>query len=231
MICRIDLHNHSCLSPCGSLEMSPSRLVEEASKKDIHILALTDHNAVDNLPAFKICCERAGICPVFGLEVTGREEAHLLCLFKDLKTAMKFGYEIYESLNTVVNDPDRMGDQIIVDEDENILGELEKFLAGGAVDYTIEELIPMVHERAGLFIPAHIDRPAFSISSQLGFLPENSYDAVEVMHTPCLLNSFGYPEITGSDAHYPENVGQRSFTIDLPHPDFDSFKAFLHKSK
>ena len=229
MICRIDLHNHSCLSPCGSLEMSPSRLVAEALDRKINILALTDHNAVDNLPAFDICCRKAGITPVFGLEVTGREEAHLLCLFGDLKTAMKFGYSMYESLTTVLNDPDSMGDQIIVDEEENILGELDKFLAGGAVDYSMEELIPLVHDKKGLFIPAHIDRPAFSISSQLGFLPENDYDAVEVMHRPCSLNTFSYPEITGSDAHYPEDVGKRTFTADLSAPTFEALRDFLKK--
>ncbi|MDC7233583.1 MAG: PHP domain-containing protein [Spirochaetales bacterium] len=131
----IDLHNHSCLSPCGSLEMSPARLVEEAAARGIGMLALTDHNAGDNLPAFAVCCRRAGIVPVYGMEVTGREEAHLLCLFGDLKTAVRFGYEIYENLQTIPNNPDRMGDQIIVDEDENILGELEKHLAGGAVEF------------------------------------------------------------------------------------------------
>lgn len=227
----IDLHNHSCLSPCGSLEMSPSRLVEEAAAKGIAMLALTDHNAGDNLPAFDICCRRKGIVPVFGMEVTGREEAHLLCLFGDLKTAVRFGYEIYENLQTIPNNPDLMGDQIIVDEDENIIGELDKHLASGAVDFSMEELIEMVHERDGLFIPAHIDRPAFSIKSQLGFLPDNEYDAVEVMHKPCDLNKERYFEITGSDAHYPENVGMRSFEMNLPEVSFSALKKTLNQQK
>ncbi len=231
MLCRIDLHNHSCLSPCGSLEMSPARLVEEAGKKGIQLLALTDHNAVDNLPAFDVCCRKSGITPVFGLEVTGREEAHLLCLFGDLKSAMEFGYFIYEDLAAIMNDPETMGDQIIVDEEENILGELDKFLIGGAVEYSIEELIPMVHQKNGLFIPAHIDRPAFSMASQLGFLPDNDYDAVEVMHRPCELNRQGYPEIIGTDAHYPGNVGERSFTADLDEPTFEAFREYLKKRK
>lgn len=224
----IDLHNHSCLSPCGSLEMSPARLVAEASARGIDMLALTDHNAGDNLPAFDICCRRAGIVPVYGLEVTGREEAHLLCLFGDLKTAVRFGYVIYENLQTIPNNPDVMGDQIIVDEDENIIGELDKHLAGGAVDFSMDELAAMVHERDGLFIPAHIDRAAFSVKSQLGFLPEGDWDAVEVMHRPCELNSGRYYEITGSDAHYPESVGQRSFKIDPELLDFKGLKQFLN---
>ncbi len=226
----VDLHNHSCLSPCGSLEMSPSRLAEEAASRGIGMLALTDHNAGDNLPAFEICCRRKGIVPVFGLEVTGREEAHLLCLFGELKTAVRFGYEIYENLQSVLNNPDLMGDQIIVDEDENILGELDKHLAGGAVEYSIDELAAMVHEREGIFIPAHIDRPTFSIRSQLGFLPDGDYDAVEVMTQPCSLNGGRYFEMTGSDAHYPENVGQRAFELPLETPDFRGLVEVLKKS-
>ncbi|MDA3957407.1 PHP domain-containing protein [Oceanispirochaeta sp.] len=224
----IDLHNHSCLSPCASLEMSPSRLVKEATARGIGMLALTDHNAGDNLPAFDICCRRNGILPVFGLEVTSREEAHLLCLFGNLKTAVQFGYIIYENLMSIPNNPEKMGDQIIVDENENILGELEMHLAGGAVDFSIEELITMVHDQDGLFIPAHIDRAAFSIKSQLGFLPDNDYDAVEVMNRPSDLNGGRYFEITGSDAHYPENVGQRCFEINLPAPTFSGLIQALH---
>ncbi len=226
----VDLHNHSCLSPCGSLELSPARLTEEAAARGIGMLALTDHNAGDNLPAFDICCRRRGIVPVYGMEVTGREEAHLLCLFGELKRAVRFAYEIYENLQTIPNNPDLMGDQIIVDEDENILGELDKHLAGGAVDFSIDELADMVHEREGLFIPAHIDRPAFSIKSQLGFLPDGDYDAVEVMHRPCGLNGGRYIEITGSDAHYPENVGQRAFELPLKRPDFQGLKEALART-
>ena len=195
------------------------------------MLGLTDHNAGDNLPAFDICCRREGIIPVFGIEVTSREEAHQLCLFGDLKTAVRFGYIIYENLISIPNNPEKMGDQIIVDEEENIMGELELHLAGGAVDFSIEELIEMVHERSGLFIPAHIDRAAFSMKSQLGFLPDGDYDAVEVMKSPCPLNRGHYTEITGSDAHYPENIGQRSFELSLQTDDFSGLAEALRSGR
>ncbi|MDC7233584.1 MAG: PHP-associated domain-containing protein [Spirochaetales bacterium] len=91
----------------------------------------------------------------------------------------------------------------------------------------MDELALLVHERKGLFIPAHIDRAAFSVKSQLGFLPDGDWDAVEVMHRPCDLNGGRYFEITGSDAHYPENVGQRAFELDLPSEDFEGLKKFL----
>ncbi|MCS7240144.1 MAG: PHP domain-containing protein, partial [Candidatus Bipolaricaulota bacterium] len=45
---RADLHIHSVLSPCGSLEMSPRRIVEEARKAGLDLIAVCDHNASAN---------------------------------------------------------------------------------------------------------------------------------------------------------------------------------------
>jgi len=41
---RADLHIHSVLSPCGDLDMSPVNIVEEASRKGLDIIGITDHN-------------------------------------------------------------------------------------------------------------------------------------------------------------------------------------------
>ncbi|HNX58188.1 MAG TPA: PHP domain-containing protein, partial [Spirochaetota bacterium] len=53
MILRADLHIHSCLSPCGSLDMSPSRIVERAVESGLDVIALTDHNSALNCPALE----------------------------------------------------------------------------------------------------------------------------------------------------------------------------------
>jgi len=50
---RADLHNHSCLSPCGDLFMSPKILAEGAIEAGIELLALSDHNSAMNLPAME----------------------------------------------------------------------------------------------------------------------------------------------------------------------------------
>ena len=39
-----DLHIHTCLSPCGSLEMSPSEIVRRSLAKGLDAIAITDHN-------------------------------------------------------------------------------------------------------------------------------------------------------------------------------------------
>ncbi len=226
MICTIDLHNHSCLSPCGSLEMSPSAMVKRAKHLGISLLGLSDHNSTRNLPAFDVCCTNQGIFPLCGIEVTTREEVHVTCYFETLKTAQHFGRFIESLLPDIPNSPDLLGDQVYVDSREHILGEVEKSL-GQAADITFEQLLEEVHGLNGLFIPAHIDRPYFSVSSQLGFLPDLPYDAVESIRVPSAIDTYQNNVITNSDAHYLDGMGRRSWQIEISEYSFTAISAAL----
>ncbi|MDR0389466.1 MAG: PHP domain-containing protein [Spirochaetaceae bacterium] len=218
-----DLHNHSCLSPCGSLDLSPGVLAALAGEKGIKALALTDHNSALNCPAFAKHCARLGIVPIFGLEATTQEEIHVLCLFTCLEAALSFGEYVYSILTPFPNDPEKTGDQVYVDEDDNIEGEVEYFLSN-AIDLSIDRLGPRAEEYGGLVIPAHIDRPAFSMTSQFGVVVQGPWTAVECTRIPprfflpsgdgALIDTLGYPRITSSDAHYPEHVARRPFELD-----------------
>ncbi|MFC1467538.1 PHP-associated domain-containing protein [Verrucomicrobiota bacterium] len=207
---RADFHIHSCLSPCGNLEMSPSAIVARAKEVGLNALGLADHNCTLNCPAFEVLCRNAGIHALFGAEVTTMEEGHVLCLFDQLDAAMSFGEEVYARLMDVPNNPDRFGDQVHVNENDEIEGFPEKLLIG-ATDISIDELAAKVHGLGGLFIPSHVDRQAYSIERQLGFLPPEPYDAIEI--SPRGLDSVsgttyrGYPFITNSDAHQLEQLG------------------------
>lgn len=53
-----DLHNHSCLSPCASLEQSPLVLARLVAERSLGLPALTDHNSALNCPAFEEACLR-----------------------------------------------------------------------------------------------------------------------------------------------------------------------------
>lgn len=209
-----DLHNHSCLSPCGSLDLSPRVLVERAVQRGIEILALTDHNTVANGPAFARLCCHCGIVPLFGMEATTREEVHVLCLFDTLEKALTFGERIAELLPPFPHDPERMGDQVIVNENDEIEGVIDVYL-GSALDVGLDEIGPLAESFGGLVIPAHVDRPAFSMTSQLGFVSPGPWAALECVRLPPSVDTLGYPLITGSDAHYPEHVGRRSFQLPL----------------
>ncbi len=224
----IDLHNHSCLSPCGSLEMSPTVLVQRAHSLGIDILALTDHNNTHNLPTFKQCCRGEGIVPIFGLEVTTQEEIHVVCLFEKLSVAMQFGSYIEFLLPDIPNVPELFGDQVYVDRYETILGVVEKNLTNSA-DISYETLIEEVLSHDGLAIPAHIDRPAFSVSSQLGFLPDLPYSAVESINISCPIETYDNVIIRSSDAHYPEDIGKRVTYIETDLLNFSGLKSALER--
>ena len=215
MFVACDFHNHSCLSPCGSLEQSPAVLARLARERGLELVALTDHNSALNAPAFAVCAAREGLSAMFGMEATSAEEVHVLCLFADLDAALDFGRHISSLLPRLPYDPGLLGDQVVVDADENVLDLPDTYLCA-ALELGFGELCVDAAARGALVIPAHIDRPMFGAISQLGFLPAGPYSAVETVHPLPRRASGGYTVITGSDAHYPEHIGRRPFGLDLP---------------
>lgn len=219
MILKCDFHIHSCLSPCGDLAMSPAAIVSVLKQKGIGLAALTDHNSALNCQPFMELCEQNGILALAGMEVQTIEEVHILALFNNVKTALEYGKEIYDSMPDIPNNPEKYGDQVYVDADENILGEVEKYLTTSA-NISIDELVKQVHEAGGLVIPAHVDRAAFSMTSQLGFIPSGEYDAVETVRMnlselPAECDVSPYPVTHSSDAHYIEHIARRYTEVDF----------------
>ena len=213
-----DFHNHSCLSPCGSLDLSPRALADLAVLRGVKVLALTDHNSSLNCPAFAKLCPPRGILPIFGLEATTLEEIHILCLFASLEASLDFGEYAYSLLMPFLNNPDISGDQIYVDEDDNIDGEVEYYLIN-PLEIAVDSIGAKVAEYGGIVIPAHVERPAFSMVSQFGMVVPGPWAALECTRLPpCVngqaLDTLGYHLITSSDAHYPEHVARRPFELD-----------------
>ena len=84
----VDLHIHSCLSPCGEDDMTPCNIAGMGYLNGLKIMALTDHNTAKNCPAFFAACRAYGIVPVPGMELTTAEDVHMVCLFPELETAL-----------------------------------------------------------------------------------------------------------------------------------------------
>lgn len=224
MLITADLHNHSCLSPCGSLDNSPGALCTRARELGITMLGLTDHNSAANCPAFARTCAREGIIPVFGTETTTREELHMLSLFPTAEDALQWSHWVYERLPDYRHDPEKFGDQVVVDEDENILRMEERYLIS-AIDASLEEIARETFRRGGLVIPAHIDRAVTSIMSQLGFLPDQRFSALEVTHLPVPIDTRDHTLICDSDAHFLEDMGKRTFQFSMDENENDPFRA------
>lgn len=219
---RIDLHNHSCLSPCADDGMLPSLLALQAMERGIEILALTDHNATENLPAFAEACQLCSIMPVFGIEVTTIEEVHLLVLFKEIEEAMAYGKKIQATLPKIANNSARFGRQIICDVAGAAIGELALLLAN-ASSLSFDTVVADALRAGALVIPAHIDRPAYSVLANLGFLPDLPYSAVEMVHP----TEQAWTVVTASDAHFLEEVGTRSCTVEMDDISWEALKKSL----
>jgi PHP family Zn ribbon phosphoesterase len=87
----------------------------------------------------------------------------------------------------------------------------------GATSLPLERIVEAIHSLGGLAIASHIDRESFGIVGQLGFVPEGLVlDALEVSPRTSVANvlaafpqASGFPLVTFSDAHYPEDIGNR----------------------
>ena len=226
MLLTADFHNHSCLSPCGSLELSPTVLIDEAMRKGVQLLALTDHNSARNAPAFETLCKASGLFALPGLEVTTQEELHCLCLFRSAADAVAFGAFVEDHLLKIANKPEKWGDQIVVDADENVLDEVPYWL-GTSTDIPLTALGEYCLAAGGLFVPAHIDRPSQSVLSQLGYLPDLPYSALEIRRDAGGLDTRGKTLVMGSDAHYPDDVGSRTCLVELEETNFEGLSRAL----
>ncbi len=230
---KADWHVHSCLSPCASLDMSPDRIAREAAARGLDMVALTDHNSARNAPAFAACCRRHGVLPLFGLEAVTSEECHVLALFDNLAAAAEMDAWVSAALPPVPLDAERFGDQPVVDEHGVILEQIEILLLS-ATGRSLEETGRRTRELGGLFIPSHIDRPSFSIESQIGFLPPGPYDALEVSPAHAGAYRTRYPDhpvIVSSDAHVPEAIGSAFFDLAADGPAVSELRAALRQRR
>jgi len=217
MIFTFDFHNHSCLSPCASLENSPSAMAARAAERKLDLFALTDHNSALNSPAFAIACARAGCIPLFGLEMSPFEEAHLLAIFPDPLSALSFSDRIFSYLPRLEVNAGQFGDQVVVDPDERILA-MPSAWYGNPLRESFSFFAREAAKAGALVIPAHVDRPQFSVYSQLGFLPSGAYDAVEAVSAAPDERLCGrHCVVSGSDAHVPEHIGRRPSTLEIEH--------------
>jgi len=225
---RADLHIHSLLSPCGSLGMSPAAIISKAREKGLDIIAISDHNSTLQCELAVSLGTEAGMTVLRGSEVTSSEEVHCLVILPDKAAAESFQEWLDDHSRHIPNHPEIFGYQVVIDRDENIVKEIDDFLPA-ALNASINEIEAEAHRIGALFIPAHIDRPSFGISSQLGFIPEDLYiDAVEVVgKVPELL----YPIIRNSDAHIIEHIGRRYTTLLLEEPSFNEMSLALKGEK
>ena len=226
---KFDLHIHSCLSPCGDLDASPQTIARTAKARGLDGIMLADHNSSRNCPALAEACRRENLPCLFGMEITTAEETHCLAVFDTLEQAAAMTEICYAALPKRVNQPEVFGYQAVVDADDNV-EELEWRLLGAPTRLPLRTAGERVHELGGLFIAAHIDRPVFSVTSQLGGLSgDEGFDAVELSrHADVAVwsaKTTGLPFIRSSDAHYTDDIGAIWSEAELPAFSTQALKA------
>lgn len=203
-----DLHIHSCLSPCGDDDMTPANIIGMAQLIGLDVIALTDHNTCKNCGPIMTHGKNAGITVIPGMELTTSEEVHVLCLFPTLEKALAFDSYVYSKLMKIENQEDIFGHQYLYNEDDKQISS-EKYLLINATEISFSEVYNLVKSYQGIMIPAHIDKMANSLLSNLGFISEdNCFTCVELKNMSNLhsiqkqhpyVNSCRV--ITNSDAH------------------------------
>ena len=99
-----DLHMHSTASDG---KCSPQELIEEASKRGISVIALTDHHTVNNIDEAKRLGKEKGITVISGIEFRttyGQKSVHMIGLFPDKYNGISLNQEtLYELILCQLN--------------------------------------------------------------------------------------------------------------------------------
>ena len=230
---KADLHIHSCLSPCSDWDMSPRKIVEKSRERQLDLIAICDHNTAENAAATSREGRRQGIAVLPGMEICSREEVHLVTLFKKIDDALEMQEFIYAHLPGK-NEPEVFGHQVVADEHDQVLGENTRLLIG-ATQLSLHDIVDMAHHLSGICISSHVDRPSYSLISQLGFIPEDLHlDAVEVSYRVPLDKALDkvsgiqdYPCVTASDAHFLEDIGKVWTAFMLAAPTLEEIQMAL----
>ena len=209
---RADLHVHTVLSPCAAVEMTPRNIIRHAQSAGIDIVAITDHNAGDNVAAALRATAGTTVTVLPGMELQTREEVHLLALFGKMREFLKWCEFVLPHRSPLRNDETRFGPQFVVDETDELI-RVEETMLLASTDLSLEEAVTQVNALGGIAIAAHVDRPMFSCLTQLGFIPPDlGLAAVEVSRNTradSVREKYprigGLPIITSSDAHTIED--------------------------
>ncbi len=230
----MDLHIHTVLSPCTEIaDNTPTRIVAVAAAKGLDLIGICDHNSARNTGATVRAAQGTSVRVLAGMEITSREEVHLLGLFPSHAAAGHVQDEVYARLHGE-NDEDAIGYQVVVDEFDQV-EDLDNRLLIGATTLSADRVVALIRDVGGIAIASHVDREGFGIFGQLGFIPPGLHlDALEV-------SKAGDPEavlarhpqakeyvlVAGSDAHAPEEIGAAVTLAQMAEPSFDELRLAL----
>jgi predicted metal-dependent phosphoesterase TrpH len=211
--------------------MSPKRIVLAAVAKKLDIIALCDHNSAENVQAAMKVARNTRLTVLPGMEVTSSEEVHLCGIFADADAALMLQELVYKELVPGENNAKLFGEQIIANEFDEVESYNKRLLIG-ATNLSVEEVVAEVHRLGGLVIASHVDREAYSIIGQLGFIPEKlELDALEISSAvtyhgakKIIPQLSAYSVLSSSDAHDIDEIGKVVSTFRIEKPTIDELQ-------
>ena len=233
-----DLHIHSCLSPCGDDDMTPGNIVGMAALKGLEVIAVTDHNSCKNCPAVLHFAEEFGILAIPGMELCTSEEVHAVCLFPTLSKAMEFDAYVEKKLIPFPNNVEIFGNQFIYNKEDEAVGTFENLLIN-STEISFDGLWDLVRSFDGVMFPAHLDKNANSLLSNLGFVPPDSrFKTAEVRNwdrLPELIRQNPYLEgctiLQNSDAHQLGDIKEPGLPVEVEEKSVEGIIAALLKGR
>ena len=230
MIARCDLHIHSALSPCADDDMTPANIVGYAKLGGLDIVAVADHNAIGNVATAIAVGKAYGVCVVPAMELQTAEDIHVLCLFDSLEHLQDFFEQI--DFPDIPNRKEIFGNQLIVDEDDNVVGEEPRLLHVGA-NIAVEDVPSLAEKCGGVAVAAHVDREENGMAAVLGEVTSD-YFAVELSSHATDMHRQMYADkivINDSDAHWLDRIGHGAGTMELTEFTPSAVVAFLRGDK
>jgi len=213
--------------------MTPPAIVAAAREKGLAMIAICDHNSAGNVAAVQAAAGR-GLAVIAGIEITTAEEVHVLGLFPGAWAARAAGEAVRATLpDATAAAAARFGPARVLDAAGRLVGHDGKLLSGASA-LDLNAAIALIHQRNGLAIAAHVDRPAFSVLGQLGGIPrEARFDGIEVSAAGVAagrgarLAGLGLPLVCGSDGHSLGEVGAGRTLLDAREPSFGELSLAL----
>ncbi len=223
---KYDFHIHSALSPCAENDMTPVTIVAMAALNGLNMIAISDHNSIENIEVALKAGKEFGVTVVPSVEIQTAEDIHILCMFKTLNDLRNF----YNNINIprIKNKPEIFGEQLIFNEDDEITKVHEDLLLVSA-DISSAELPKLTQQHNGIAIAAHIDREANGMLQILGTIEKN-YSVVEfsLKADKKIIENYSqkYKILIDSDAHTLADISLNS-ELELKENSIDALFEYL----
>jgi PHP family Zn ribbon phosphoesterase len=213
--------------------MSPKKIIQKSLDVGLDLIALCDHNSAENAGAIMREGNRQGLQVLPGMEICSKEEVHILALFDELEPALEMQAYVYANLPGE-NKTEVFGFQVIANENDEVIGENPRLLIG-ATRLGLHDIVDKTHVLGGINISCHVDRPAYGILNQLGFIPEDlDLDGLEVSYRIKLAEAAqsipgvgNFSCVTASDAHFLNDIGKACTVFELAEPSLAEIRLAL----